>query len=268
MVLARRVDGMLFGDAYVDGGFLDEVAGRGVPFVLVSRRAGRHPSVTCDDVAGGRLVAEHLLGLGHRDMAVIAGEPYASTGIDRTAGFVDACAAAGVDLPPQRVVHSRFDTEGGRAAMTALLASGAPPTAVFAVNDFAAIGAMGVLRDAGLVVGRDVAVVGFNDVPLAASLPVALSTVRSPMHQMGVRAVELLLRRLAGGEVQSERLPPVLVPRASSLGVTSAPGSRGRVGERRAGAREPRPRTGGGRGAAPAEPRPGAAGRRRQPDHG
>jgi LacI family transcriptional regulator, galactose operon repressor len=218
MVLARRVDGMIFGDAYVDGGFLDEVAGRGVPFVLVSRRAGAYPSVTCDDVLGGRLAAEHLLSLGHRDLAVIAGEPYASTGIDRTAGFLAACAAAGVGVPDSRVVHSRFDTEGGREAMSRILADGAVPTGVFVVNDFTAIGAMGVLRDAGLVVGRDVAVVGFNDVPLAGSLPVGLTTVRSPMHEMGVRAAHLLMRRLASEEVASERLVPVLVPRASTLG--------------------------------------------------
>jgi LacI family transcriptional regulator len=218
MVLARRVDGMIFGDAYIDGRFMDEVAGRGVPFVLVSRRAGDHPSVTCDDLLGGKLAAEHLLALGHQRLAVIAGEPYASTGIDRTAGFVTACAAAGVEIPADRIVSSRFDTEGGREAMARLLAQGEPPTAVFVVNDFAAVGAMGVLRDAGLAVGRDVAVVGFNDVPLAGSLPVGLTTVRSPLHEMGVRAVDLLMRRLAGEEVSSERLTPVLVPRASSLG--------------------------------------------------
>ena len=222
MVLARRVDGMIFGDAYEDGRFLDETAVHGVPFVLVSRRAGRHPSVTCDDVLGGRLAAEHLLSLGHTRVGVIAGEPYASTGIDRTAGFVEVCREAGVDVPPEAVVHGRFDSAGGRAGMEQLLALDEPPTAVFAVNDFAAIGAMGAVRDAGLRVGSDVGVVGFNDVPLAAALPVGLSTVRSPMHDMGVRAVQLLMRRLAGETVESERLRPVMVPRASTLG--DAPG--------------------------------------------
>ncbi|SFP78825.1 transcriptional regulator, LacI family [Geodermatophilus dictyosporus] len=223
MVLSRRVDGMVFGDAYEDGRFLDEVARRGVPFVLVSRRAGRHPSVTCDDLLGGRLAAEHLLGLGHTRLGVVAGEPYASTGIDRTAGFVAACREAGVDVPAAAVVHTRFDTEGGRSGMERLLALDEPPTAVFVVNDFAAIGAMGAARDAGLRVGSDVAVVGFNDVPLAAALPVALTTVRSPMHRMGVRAVELLMDRLAGRAVESERLRPELMARASTLG-TGTPG--------------------------------------------
>lgn len=218
MMLARRVDALIFGDAYVDARFLDETAALGVPFVLVSRRAGDYPSVTCDDVLGGRLAATHLLERGHRNLAVLAGEPYASTGIDRTAGFVAACGEVGAEVPARRVVHCRFDTAGGRAAMQSLLDAGPPPTAVFAVNDFAAIGAMGALRDAGLTPGRDVAVVGYNDVPLAAELPIALTTVRSPMHAMGVRAVELLVRRLAGEAVSPERLQPLLIARASSAG--------------------------------------------------
>jgi LacI family transcriptional regulator len=76
---------------------------------------------------------------------------------------------------------------------------------------------MGVLRDARLRVGVDVAVVGYNDVPIAAELPIGLTTIRSPMHEMGERAVHLLMRRLAGEPVTSERLTPALVARASSL---------------------------------------------------
>lgn len=218
MVLARRIDGMIFGDARIDGRFLDGIAGRGVPFVLVSRHAGSHPSVTCDDYRGGQLAAEHLLELGHRRVAVIAGEPYASTGIDRSAGFIDTYAAAGIKIPKSRIVHTHFDTDGGRDGMQRLLAGRVKPTAVFAVNDFAAIGAMGTIRDAGMQVPSDIAMIGYNDVPLAGALPVALSTVRSPMHDMGIRAVHLLMKRLAGEEVRSERLTPTLVVRASTLG--------------------------------------------------
>ncbi|WP_235998661.1 LacI family DNA-binding transcriptional regulator [Qaidamihabitans albus] len=216
MVLARRVDGMIFGDAYVDAEFLGEVAARGVPFVLVSRRAGDYPSVTCDDYLGGRMLGEHLLGLGHRDVAVVAGEPYASTGIDRTGGFVDAYADAGVEIPRHRIVHSRFDARGGHEATEALLAGGERPSAIFAVNDFAAIGAFGAVRDQGLRVGADIAVAGFNDTPLAAELPVPLTTVRSPMHEMGRRGIDLLARLLQGEHVESERLRPELMIRAST----------------------------------------------------
>lgn len=216
VALSRRVDGLIFGDAHIDGRFIDEIAERRIPFALVNRRTGDHPSVTCDDYLGGRLVAEHFLELGHERVAVIAGEPYASTGIDRAAGFRDRYREAGIQLPSSRIVHSHFDAAGGRQAAEQLLRGRTRPTAIFAVNDFAAIGVLGTLRDHGLRPGKDVALAGFNDTPLARELPVPLTTVRSPMHEMGGRAVDLLVRLLDGEQVKSERLAPDLVVRAST----------------------------------------------------
>lgn len=216
MLLARHVDGLILGDAPYDGVFADALAARGVPFVLVSRRAGEHPSVTCDDERGGRLVGEHLLTLGHSRAAVIAGEPYASTGIDRTAGFRAVFAAAGLPVTDDRVLHSGFDVAAGREAAARLLSAPQRPTAIFAVNDFAAIGVLGAIREAGLRVGEDVAVVGFNDVPVVADLPVPMTTVRSPMHRMGREGFKLLVARLGGAHVESQRLAPTLVVRESS----------------------------------------------------
>lgn len=216
MMLNRRVDGMIFGDADHNAEFVNELAEREVPFVLVSRHAGEHPAVTCDDYLGGRLAAAHLAGRGHTDVAVVAGEPYASTGIDRTGGFVDGMAEHGVAVPADRVVHSHFDAEGGRAAAERILAASVP-SAIFAVNDFAAIGVLGALRARGLRAGVDVAVVGYNDTPLAANLPIPLTTVRSPMFRMGQRSVDLLVELLAGRRPASERLAPELVVRATSV---------------------------------------------------
>ncbi len=227
MMLARRADGLIIGDATADAEYVDELARRGVPFVLVSRHAGDHPSVTCNDYLGGRLVAEHLLELGHERPAVIAGEPYASTGIDRTAGFVDRYAEAGLALPPERVRNSHFDVQGGRIAAAELLGQKARPTAIFAVNDFAAIGALGPLREAGLQAGRDMALVGFNDIPMAAELPVSLTSVHSETHEMGRRALDLLADRLAGKPIESHRLTPWLVVRQSSCPPSKAVESAG-----------------------------------------
>lgn len=214
MMLARRVDGLIFGDASLDSGFLDELAADGGTFVLVNRHVGDHPSVTADDLVGGRLAAEHLLGLGHVNVAVIAGEPYASTGTDRTAGFVGYYRDRGLAAP--RVLHSPFDTAGGRAAAEMLLSQPDRPTAIFAVNDFAAIGAMGAARDHGLTVGTDLSIMGYNDTPLAAELPIPLTSIAVPMREMGRRALTSLTRLLAGEAVESERLPPTLVARAST----------------------------------------------------
>ncbi len=216
LLLDRRVDGLVLGDARMDEAFVDELAARGVPFVLVSRRHGDHPSVTCDDELGGRLAAEHLLSLGHRQVAVIAGEPYASTGHDRTTGFLAACRENGVDVPASRVLHSRFDVAGGREAADRLLQQRDVPTAAFVVNDFAAVGVMGALRDRGLRVGHDVAVVGFNDVSIASELPVPLTSIRSPLRAMGAQAITTLIARLKGEPVGPVRLTPKLVVRASS----------------------------------------------------
>ncbi|MFF3896249.1 LacI family DNA-binding transcriptional regulator [Streptomyces sp. NPDC001812] len=220
-LLARRVDGLVLGDARSDSGLVAELAKRRIPLVLVSRRLPGRVSVTTDDVRGGRLAGEHLLGLGHRRAAVVAGEPYASTGAERTRGFLDAFAEAGLPIPESHVVHSRFDVPGGRAAAERLLSLRPMPTAVFAVNDFAAIGVMAAVRDADLTVGRDVAVVGYNDVALAAALPVPLTSVRSPMYRMGELAATTLVNMLEGKPVRSRRLRPTLVARASTLGVAS-----------------------------------------------
>lgn len=217
VMLDHRVDGLIFGDAHSDGEFVDELEHRGVPFVLVNRRAGDHPSITCDDVTGGRIAAEHLIELGHTQMAVLAGEPYASTGRDRTHGFLQRCQQAGLAVADRWVVEGPFHTRGGRAAMQRVLDEpGEPPTAVFAVNDFAAIGAMGAIRDAGLRVGYDIAVVGFNDVALAAELPIPMTTLASPMEEMGRGAVTLLLQMLAGKQPVSLLLQPEIKIRASS----------------------------------------------------
>jgi len=190
LALSRRVDGLILGDAHSDATFVDELAARNVPFVLVNRRAGSHPSVTCDDYRGDRLVAEHFLQQGHERVGVIAGEPFASTGLDRTAGFVDCYREAGIEVV---TVTSTFDTTGGHRATEDLLRQHRDMTGIFAVNDFAAVGALGAMRDAGLRPGEDVAIAGYNDTPLAAELPIALTSVRSPLHVMGTRALELLV---------------------------------------------------------------------------
>lgn len=220
-LLDRRVDGLVLGDARLDDDLLPEIAARGLPYVLVSRRSRGHLSVTTDDLAGGRLAARHLLELGHTRVAVVAGQPFSSTGVERTQGFREEFAAAGHPVPDDLVVNCRYDVPGGHAAALRLLAARPRPTAVFAVNDFNAIGTMGALRESGLRVGQDVAVVGYNDVSLAAELPVPLTTVRSPMVEMGRQGMARLLARAAGTPVRSLRLKPELVARESSGGPLS-----------------------------------------------
>jgi len=214
--LARNVEGLIISDVHCtpEPGFLEELAERRVPFVLVSRRRAPHCSVTSDDEMGGRLAAEHLFAQGHTRVAVIAGEPHSSNARERTASFVEYYHQRGIVIEPERIIPGHFDTTTGFTIGEQLLAHPQPPTAIFAVNDFLAIGLFGALRNRGMEAGRDIAVVGYNDTPLAAHLQ--LTSISTSMHAQGVRAVETLLRLIAGEAVQSHRFPATLVVRASS----------------------------------------------------
>lgn len=216
-MLVHNVEGLIIADSRVDTTvFLEQLRSHDVPVVLVSRRVEKYTYVTCNDYQGGQLAAEHLLNLGHKDIAILSGEPYASTGIDRTAGFVNYCASRGVRIRPDWIVGSAFDTRSGRIAADTLLSGTQLPTAVFAVNDFIGIGLMGALRDRGIRPGEQIAVVGYNDTPLAAELPVSMSSVRSQMHQMGYRGMEFLIGKLSGRQPEPELLEPTLIIRESS----------------------------------------------------
>lgn len=216
-MLDRRVDGLIFGDARLDDPFLDELREQGVHYVLTSRRKGDHLSVTCDDYLGGRMVADHLIQVGRTNIVVLGGQEYASTAQDRVCGLRHGLKNKGIDLEPARIIYRGFDTGAGRQAMVEMLEAGFAPDAVFATNDFAAIGALGVLQDCGYRVPHDVALVGYNDTPLAASIGTPLTTVRSPMHRIGREAFLKLLKVMAGEPVESHQLTPELIVRASSL---------------------------------------------------
>lgn len=217
----RHVDGLIFGDAHFDHEVVDEVAATGLPVVLIARRAGQHPSVTCDDPAGGRLAGSHLASTGRRHPVILAGTEVASTAAERTAGALEAFEGAGVEVPEERVMHGADDAAGGRAAMKAVMdaasgAGGTRPDCVFATNDLAAMGAIQAVGDAGLRVPDDVAVVGYDDTDLAAALPVPLTSVRSQMHEIGRRGLQLLVQAIGGDTPESQRLEPELVVRASA----------------------------------------------------
>ncbi|MZR31502.1 LacI family DNA-binding transcriptional regulator [Sneathiella litorea] len=219
----RKLDGLLIGDAHLHAPFLDELAEREVRFVLFNRSSGEHPSVTWDDELGGAIVAQHFLDLGHERMAIINGLNYSSSGVMRAKGFLAALSKEGVNLPSEMVINAGFDAAAGREAAKELLRLRPRPTAIFAVNDYSAIGAMGVIRDEGLEVGKDIAVVGYNDISIADDLLVPLSSVRVPIDIMGRTAVEMIISQMNGEPVTSRRLTPYLVVRDSSRGRPGKP---------------------------------------------
>ncbi len=216
LAMARRVDGLILGDMHTTEESLAFLEALNIPFVLALRQAGNYLSVTCDDRDGGRQAAEFLFSQGHREVAVLGGLEFTSTGKNRTEGFTDFYREAGYPIPADRIIHADFDTQGGRESAQRLLAAHPQLTAMYAVNDFAAIGAMGAMREAGLIPGVSMALIGYNDTPLAAQLPIPLATLQNPVHLLGQKAMNLLLCLLSGAPCESLVLKPSFVFRESA----------------------------------------------------
>jgi LacI family transcriptional regulator len=216
---ARAVDGFVTATARFEHELLDEIAALGVPLVLVNRRLedGGLPSATADDRAGVRLAVEHLVALGHRRIAHLAGPQDVSTGRRRREGFREAMEAAGLDASVVRVARAFTEPEGARLCEE-LLAGGPPVTAIVAGNDLMALGCYDVLAARGLVCPDELSVVGFNDMPFADRFAPPLTTVRIPHYEIGVAAAQLLLDILSGELVGSADvvLPADLVVRGST----------------------------------------------------
>lgn len=205
----KRVDGLLLVDVPLDPEQLGRVVGAGTRTVTVGMRAPNAPSLEVDNVGAARLAVGHLTGLGHLRIALIGGaddDPFRfSVPVERTAGYLEALSAAGIERDPALTVPGNFSLEGGAEAMHRLLTLPDPPTAVFACSDEMAIGAMQVARDAGLRVPEDLSIVGFDDHDVSEYL--GLTTVRQDVGGQGECAAKLLLDLVAsdGGPAAEPR---------------------------------------------------------------
>lgn len=214
--LARqRVRGIIINPAGEDERYLEWLSDRGIALVLLDHRrtAGHVSSVVVDDVLGGRLAGEHLLQLGHRRIALVNGPISIPQCEDRRLGLVAAMSAAGLD-PERDLIEIEVEAMGapsGLAAVEELLGE-LSPTAVFCANDLLAIGVIRGLRLRGLRAPDDVAVVGYDDVELAAMTDPPLTTVHQPSYELGATAYELL----RGGEPEQRLFSPHLMRRESS----------------------------------------------------
>jgi LacI family transcriptional regulator len=225
VLLAKRVDGLILIStgliASEDGAdeAIDRIVAAGVPCVVVDRDLGERPidQVLVDNHQGGYRAGRYLTELGHRRVACVVGPSDLTPSAGRIAGFRQALADAGLDLPPEAVVRGNGRHDGGRAAVGELLRRGVAFTAVFAFNDVMAVGAIGALQRAGRRVPDDVSVVGFDDVPQAAAIFPAVTTVAQPIAEMGRLGVRLLLDRIARPAAPVSRviLPTALVARES-----------------------------------------------------
>ncbi|HXM58783.1 MAG TPA: LacI family DNA-binding transcriptional regulator [Candidatus Dormibacteraeota bacterium] len=217
---ARRVDGVILASVSLRDPSVRWLREQGIKHVLVNRYSGeRDPFVGADDRLGGTLATRHLVALGHRRIAHLAGSRGVSTAVQRRRGYLAALEEAGIAADPALIVEAGYLEEAGRRAMAQLLAQPLPPTAVFAVNDMAAMGAHAAVLDRGLRIPQDVAIVGYNDVPLAARLAPALTTLRVPVRDFGRQSAEMLIEQIQTGRIQRRRvvLQPELIVRGSTV---------------------------------------------------
>jgi LacI family transcriptional regulator len=197
---ARQVDGFVAATARADHELLGEIAATGTPLVLVNRRVedGSLPSATADDHGGARLAVEHLVSLGHRQIACLAGPQDVSTGRARYEGFCDGMRQARLEPTLVRAGRAFTEPEGARLCEE-LLDADAPFTAIVAGNDLMALGCYDVFAARGIDCPGEVSVVGFNDMPFADRFSPPLTTIGIPHYEIGVAAADLLLELLQGG---------------------------------------------------------------------
>ncbi|MGH8928405.1 MAG: LacI family DNA-binding transcriptional regulator [Acidimicrobiia bacterium] len=218
-MLSRRVDAIVVAAARAGDQALLESAAKLVPVVIAARPLRRTslPQVIHDDREGGRLVAQLFGDLGHQLVAQLQGPDDVDNFPRRAEGFSGFCESRGIT---EIVVSARASVPAiheGKRVMDALLAKpGLRPSAVFAHNDLMALGALSVIRAAGLRVPDDLSLVGYNDLPMVGHLAPPLTTVRYPSLEVGKAAGAMVRQLLAGGRPSDVNLEPELVMRESA----------------------------------------------------
>lgn len=215
--LRRRVDGLILTTAKKQQDYARSLRELGIPVVYVDRRPADSgfDSVTSDNRGGARAATAHLIEHGHRRIAVLTDRLDIQTAAERQQGFFDALGHAGIPTSEARVVTELHDAAAAQRALIQLLASERPPTAVFSSQNLITLGALHALRALGAQ--RSVALVGFDDLPLADLLEPGVTVVAQNPQEIGRIAVTRLFARLEGDESPARHvaIPTELIPRGS-----------------------------------------------------
>ena len=217
-VLDFRSDAAIVSSALMSSKIAGECRRRKMPVVLFNRVQVdmRMTAVTCDNYGGGRLAAEHFVAKGRRRIAMIGGRPDTSTQIERSRGFCDLLGAAGLALVGN--LAGRFQYDQAFIAARDLLLGPARPDALFCANDIMALAAMDAARELGVHIPDDVAVIGFDDIPMANWPPYRLTTIRQPLQRMVSETLDLIGAALSNPDVEGtiRIIPTTLVARDSA----------------------------------------------------
>ena len=219
--LASRTDGLILIPPIETDPVLNEGALVGVPVVLVDRvlsTGADVDSVVVDNRQGAQLAAEHLISLGHTQIALISGPLSSFPGRERHEAFLQTLSDFGQPARPEHIRLSDFRAEGGTTSMASLLDERVPPTAVFCANNLMTIGALRLLKDRGVLIPDEVSIVGFDDLDLSELLSPPLTVIDRATFTLGSSAAELLRARLATPDRARQHLtlPVELVVRGST----------------------------------------------------
>ena len=220
--LSRRVDGLFISPVYRMGSearVYKDISARGVPTVLLGHAApfcAQFVNVECDDIRGSEAAVQHLLKLGHKRIAFLAGPSSAPWNHERFEGYRRALVEADIPLDDKLVFQAGRTIEDGAKAATQMINESPDATAVMAVSDRVAVGCAEVLLKQGLKIPDDISVVGFGNILVSEFYRVPLTTVSQPKLRLGAAAMEIMQQLLHGNRPESKRLPADLVVRASS----------------------------------------------------
>lgn len=219
LLLRRQVDGLILCPVGLSDIHLRSLSRGAVPVVLVDRCFPKLPlpAITSDNVGGARDATRHLLAAGHRRIGVLQGLPLASTNRDRIAGYRQALAARGVPFDPSLVAGDTFLEESGYRSARRLLRARPSPTALFALGNLVALGALRAIAQADLRIPDDISLVAFDDHPYARHLAAPISTVAQDVDALGQNAAEILFAQIGGSRAApiTRTIPTRLVERRS-----------------------------------------------------
>ncbi len=200
MLQSKRVDGVIVTASRVGALYQDHLGRIGVPVVLLnnhSEQSGRYLyTVTVDNQHGARLATQHLIELGHRRIAYIAGPADHSSNAGRMEGYRQALTEAGIPFISDLVAQGDGKMDAGMRALPALMDLAERPTGLFCYNDMTAIGVLRAARQLGIDVPRDLSIVGFDDIAFASFITPPLTTIAQPQFEMGQQAMQMLLTRI------------------------------------------------------------------------
>jgi LacI family transcriptional regulator len=221
-LLARHVDGLFIAPVYrlaPQAIVFEELHRSGTPTVLLGHRApfcARFPSAETADSEASCRITQHLIELGHRRIAFYAGPPAAPWAQEQLEGYRRALREAQIPFSDSLIFTAGPRLEDGRRAAEQMLEERTAATAIQTVADASAVGAASCMAARGLVIPRDLSITGFGDAPMAEHFWAPLTTIRPPKYPLGLAAVELMLKRLAGEAAGARRLESELIIRAST----------------------------------------------------